>query len=117
VPAGLGETWNATLAELAERGHVPDTSASYVDTNGQIALETLWIAVLPGASMGAPVSRVRIVVLVGAEDHEKHTAALVGAGAILGAIAERLPARSATPAPYVAASPTHPKPRRPPSRS
>jgi hypothetical protein len=102
VPANLGETWKATLAELRERGHLADADVSYVESNGQIALESLWIAVLPGASLDVPITRVRIVVLVSAEDHEQHTAALVGAGALLGAIAERLPAASATPSPFSA---------------
>jgi hypothetical protein len=105
VPADLGDTWKATLAELKERGHLADADVSYVESNGQIALSSLWIAVLPGASLDVPITRVRIVVLVSAEDHEQHTAALVGAGALLGAIAERLPAASATPSPVGAAAP------------
>ena len=105
VPANLADTWKATLEELKERGHLADASASYVETNGQIALDTLWIAVLPGASLGAPITRIRVVVMVSADETEKHTAALVGAGAILGAVAERLPARPSGPSPYPATEP------------
>lgn len=100
LPASLGDTWKATLAELKQRGRVTDDNLSYVESNGQIALDTLWIAVLPGASLDTPITRVRMVVLVSADEHEQHTAALVGAGALLGAIAQRLPAAAATPAPF-----------------
>ncbi|HZM01138.1 MAG TPA: hypothetical protein VFD43_12895, partial [Planctomycetota bacterium] len=105
LPASLNDTWKATLAELKERGHLDDAELSYVESNGQIALETLWVAVVPGASLGAPISRVRIVVLVGADELERRTAALVGAGALLGAIAERLPARGPIPSPFVGPAP------------
>jgi hypothetical protein len=86
----LASTWKVTLATLAERGHPVDPALSYVESNGQIAIDGLWIAVVPRASRGAAVTRVRMVALDSETPGVSRTELLVRAGVLLGVIAERV---------------------------
>jgi hypothetical protein len=85
----LASTWDIVRRTLAERGHPVASDVSYVESNGQIAIEGLWVAVVPRASLGIAITRVRMVALPAEADSEGQTELLVRAGVLLGVIAER----------------------------
>jgi hypothetical protein len=106
VGADLATTWAITLDALAERGHAVDPEMSYVESNGQIAIGGLWVAVVPRASLAGPVTRVRMVAVDADDSVADRNERLVSAGVLLGVIAERV--ASASPAPAPAPAPAAP---------
>ncbi len=107
LPYALGESWSATLAVLTELKYPVHVDATYVETNGQIRVADLWVAVEPHGSRDASYTRIRIAVDAGQDEYTQ-----VRAEVILDAVATRLaPAPAPAPTPATTSAPATAQPQ------
>jgi hypothetical protein len=101
LPYSLGDSWSAALAVLKELKYDVKLDAAYVETNGQLRVADLWVAVEPHGSREKMFTRIRIAL-----DKTQDEYTQVRAEVILDAVATRLaPPAPPAPAPAPAAQP------------